>query len=511
MLEAPFLRKREKGEEDLFFSGNVGSRTVTKKKSTDKKNKFPRHTIIINKEEPTHKAMASPKKSMYEFSTSPQPVASRRNVSLYRDSEPPGNILHDPRVVKGSTWSANARGEDSPSRSQAFTKPKSTQNKPTWSKKATESKIQAILKQCGRTPVDISANLVEQKEETTFQVQTTQTSNFKEAPPCPPYVPKKTGIDCSTQIEDIDNLFDFDAQVEPILDVIVSKTLEQALVEVRQEEELELLATVKAHYIGEKEKLVQLQKTREQEEIKKSQQKKVAIERQAKRLAKELLFCEKVAAVNCFRNDIGSKLQENVIQHLRDIEHFRDERKDAILNDFLPWVLDEVESRLKWKMVAEQFSVLLLQKAVGLRAEKTQAYHQAIQDRKDAQAEQLRQEQLRQEQLQQEALERARMERVLEKAAKAIKIFIQGESIFGIEGKLGPITLSLLDTVAEAEDTIHEWLVDNKPQDIPHFERPKDGYLALILQGGEIDPQDTESTLEFLSFIQDCIIDDNQS
>ena len=52
----------------------------------------------------------------------------------------------------------------------------------------------------------------------------------------PPYVPKKTGIDAETQIES--DLFDFDYEVAPMLSVIVDKTLEQALLEVEEEEEL---------------------------------------------------------------------------------------------------------------------------------------------------------------------------------------------------------------------------------------------------------------------------------
>jgi predicted RNase H-like nuclease (RuvC/YqgF family) len=36
-------------------------------------------------------------------------------------------------------------------------------------------------------------------------------------------------------------LFDFDLEVEPVLDVLVGKTVEQALIEVLEEEELEVL------------------------------------------------------------------------------------------------------------------------------------------------------------------------------------------------------------------------------------------------------------------------------
>ena len=57
-------------------------------------------------------------------------------------------------------------------------------------------------------------------------------------PPSPKYVPKKTGIDEETQIWEYD-LFFFDREVIPILNVVVDKTLEQSLLEVEEETELQ--------------------------------------------------------------------------------------------------------------------------------------------------------------------------------------------------------------------------------------------------------------------------------
>lgn len=46
----------------------------------------------------------------------------------------------------------------------------------------------------------------------------------------------------ATQIYDQDpELFDFKAEVQPMLNVLVSKTLEQSLMEVQEEEELEVM------------------------------------------------------------------------------------------------------------------------------------------------------------------------------------------------------------------------------------------------------------------------------
>ena len=67
------------------------------------------------------------------------------------------------------------------------------------------------------------------------------------------YVPKKTGIDAFTQVEN-DELFNFDREVEPIINVIVSKTLEQGLLEIEEEEEIEKMRLFKRDYVRRKVK-----------------------------------------------------------------------------------------------------------------------------------------------------------------------------------------------------------------------------------------------------------------
>ncbi len=73
----------------------------------------------------------------------------------------------------------------------------------------------------------------------------TQTDAFINRAPSPLYIPRKSGLDVATQIYD-GELFDFNMEVSPILDVIVGKTLEQALMEVNEESEL---AIIRAHHV----------------------------------------------------------------------------------------------------------------------------------------------------------------------------------------------------------------------------------------------------------------------
>ena len=89
-----------------------------------------------------------------------------------------------------------------------------------------------------RIEVDLTEFLTEQNkfkpEEETVK---TQTDDFVARPSTPEYVPKKTGRDVITEIGDYD-LFEYDREVQPILNVLLTKTVEQALLEIEEETEL---------------------------------------------------------------------------------------------------------------------------------------------------------------------------------------------------------------------------------------------------------------------------------
>jgi hypothetical protein len=76
----------------------------------------------------------------------------------------------------------------------------------------------------------------------------TQTDAFLDRAPSPLYIPQKSGVDVATQVFE-GELFDFDYEVEPILEVIVGKTIEQAMMEVMEEQELDMLRRRQVSFI----------------------------------------------------------------------------------------------------------------------------------------------------------------------------------------------------------------------------------------------------------------------
>ena len=63
---------------------------------------------------------------------------------------------------------------------------------------------------------------------------------YVDRPPTAQYRPKERGVDVGTQVDECDpELFDYELEVEPILQVIVGKTLEQARMELIEDDERE--------------------------------------------------------------------------------------------------------------------------------------------------------------------------------------------------------------------------------------------------------------------------------
>ena len=77
--------------------------------------------------------------------------------------------------------------------------------------------------------------------------QVCQTDLFLERPITPPFVPVKYGIDIATEILPGD-LFNFDIEVEPIIQNFVSKIMTVALLEIAQENEIQEI-TVNFHFL----------------------------------------------------------------------------------------------------------------------------------------------------------------------------------------------------------------------------------------------------------------------
>ena len=147
----------------------------------------------------------------------------------FRQDEPqyPANIMFDRRVVRGNTYAAQILPA-------IPTAPQPAAPVRPRRRKAATRKISTPPAVPGRQHMDIQTEnyLEEVTDMAPEEDAVTQTDAFLERPVTPMFVPQKRGVDTETQIEE-GELFDFDFEVEPLLEVLVGKTLEQSLMEVR--------------------------------------------------------------------------------------------------------------------------------------------------------------------------------------------------------------------------------------------------------------------------------------
>jgi radial spoke head protein 3 len=198
----------------------------------------------------------------------------------------------------------------------------------------------------GRAHMDVQTDnfleeLTDRPIEATIE---TQTEAFLDRPPSPLFVPAKNGEDKETQIESGD-LFDFDLEVEPILDVLVGKTLEVSMLELMEEEEL---AAIRAQQ--EKFEMMRNAELSEVQRLEYEAKRKFAEKQRRKKQEREFKEAqdelkEKVAA-RAFAKTYLSDLHANVFESLEETGHFYDPVRKEVGEVFLPWLMGEVSTSL---------------------------------------------------------------------------------------------------------------------------------------------------------------------
>ncbi|KAJ3132543.1 Radial spoke head protein 3 [Physocladia obscura] len=292
----------------------------------------------------------------YSFVSEPVRSAGKKK---YRDSfekeqrSQPVNIMYDRRIHRGNTYASPVL----PLHAQPDPVEVQKQNE---IRRRLKAKRRAEAQRRVRTPdategrkhVDIQTDLY--LEELTDKIPeayaATQTDAFLDRAPSPLYIPQKSGSDVATQVY-YGELFDFDFEVEPILEVIVGKTLEQALMEVAEEDEL---AVLKKHQIKFEEKrnaeLAEVQRM-EDAERRRVEEKERRLNEQIRLLKEKQDAAEKVAA-RAFAQAYLSNLVPSVFDSLTSNGYFYDIIEKEVESLFLPWLSGEVDKNMSKLAIA---------------------------------------------------------------------------------------------------------------------------------------------------------------
>nr|CAD7193991.1 unnamed protein product [Timema douglasi] len=168
-----------------------------------------------------------------------------------------------------------------------------------------------------------------------------QTDLFLGKPGTPRYVPCKTGIDKWTQIYKGD-LFDFDTEVLPILEVLTSKTLEQAVLEVLEEEEMASLRTEQERFrASHAENATEIQRL-EEREVRLGAEKEARTNQHSLALSAFRDTQDRIAAATLSRGYLKDLLP-SVLEGLHRAGYLVDEIRADVEEGFLPWLENQVQ------------------------------------------------------------------------------------------------------------------------------------------------------------------------
>lgn len=326
----------------------------------------------------------------FSYSAEPHAAPIKKRSKYRNENDTAGetnNIMFDARVVRGNTYAAkvmtNSLKREQEVRKIHETNRSRAQQASQRRKPDQSDRLPTPPPVDGRAHMDIQTDdFLEELNDRPIEMDAeTQTSAFMDRPPEPLFVVAKTGYDVETQILPGD-LFNFDLEVQPILEVLVGKTIHVAMLELMQEEELDAIRLQQEQFEDIRNvELAEVQRL-EAEARRKAHEKEKRIAQEAKRLIDRKELEEKIAA-RAFSQQYLSTLHVGVFDTLTEEGYFYDPVKKEVEELFLPGLLASISSRADSYNAAQQLVDELIDQA-KTRSKAVEAI--AIKARADARA-----------------------------------------------------------------------------------------------------------------------------
>lgn len=292
-----------------------------------------------------------------EFSYTSEPhAAPMKGKGKYRnENEGSQNLMSDPRVVRGSTYASKvSTGPVSKTKTLRRGRGANLGSK----RSATPPPVP------GRSHMDIQTDeVLEELTDKPIELDMeTQTPAIHDRPASPLFVRAKIGHDMETQILPGD-LFNFDVEVDPILEVLTGKTLHVAMLEIMQEEELNAIASQQLEFETIRNiELAEVQRL-EAEMKRKAQEKERRLEQEAKRKRARRELEEKVAARSFSQQYLGD-LHTGVFDTLQSEGFFYDPVRKEVEDLFLADVVSNVSRQVDAYNAAQELGLEMLKAAI---------------------------------------------------------------------------------------------------------------------------------------------------
>ena len=230
------------------------------------------------------------------------------------------NILHDPRVVRGNTYAAFVipsslqmeflrMKEEEEKRKKLMRIPKKLPRVALMSRNRRDERMQKEEEE--ERPESPILKPIEVKEKVEDEPYF-----FEDRPNTPKYIPLPKGKEEATQIID-GELFDFEMEVKPILEVLVGRSVIQAQYELIEEYERDEYLNHKKNYERKREfELNKLQRT-EAKYIRQEEEKQRRFKQKEQRKINDIIMQKKLMA-NVFSKNFLKNLKGNTFRHLQE-------------------------------------------------------------------------------------------------------------------------------------------------------------------------------------------------
>lgn len=170
-----------------------------------------------------------------------------------------------------------------------------------------------------------------------------QTEQFYlQAPPIAPYVPDRTGVDAYTQIGDGD-LYDFDAEVEPLIESLVNVSVEQAIIEVLHEDQVAEMRKQQQQFMALREaEMAELRRLEaEEHRLQAEKQRRLRMEEVSADLDQQMR--ERVTAAKMIQSYVANLIPD-VMEAIN--VHINGQSVAELEDKLKPWLAQEVAAEI---------------------------------------------------------------------------------------------------------------------------------------------------------------------
>jgi len=175
---------------------------------------------------------------------------------------------------------------------------------------------------------------------------------YVDKPPTPEFIPNPAGLDKETQVEDHE-LFDFELEVEPLLEVVVAKALEAGRIEALEDWEKEELRKHKANYESVREaELMEVQRMESAYNRRVKETNRRIKQKEFKKIVKGKTQ-EKILARLISRQAL-SDLKQSSLQVLVDSGVLRNQKEQDFYATYLPHLFGITEEQLKERLAEKE-------------------------------------------------------------------------------------------------------------------------------------------------------------